>query len=149
MASYSAADVNTQALTTVFHGFGQFTGYYVALDEEVSIPGEFALHPNFPNPFNPTTMIAYDLPDASDVQLDIYDLMGRNINRVVNQYQSAGRHFVTWNANDFLGNQVSAGVYLYRLQAGNMIVTRKMVLMKYLLYYIILHISDIFIMIYS
>jgi flagellar hook assembly protein FlgD len=56
--------------------------------------------------------------------------MGRNINTFVNQNQSAGRHFVTWNANDYLGNQVSAGVYLYRLQAGNMIFTRKMVLMK-------------------
>jgi len=130
MASYATGDAGANPLTTVFHGFGQFAGYFVALDEEVSIPGEFALHPNFPNPFNPTTMIAYDLPDASDVQLDIYDLMGRNINRVVNQNQSAGRHFVTWNANDYLGNQVSAGVYLYRLQAGNMIFTRKMVLMK-------------------
>jgi hypothetical protein len=130
MASYATGDAGANPLTTVFHGFGQFTGYFVALDEEVSIPGEFALHPNFPNPFNPTTMIAYDLPDAADVQLDIYDLMGRNINRVVNQNQSAGRHFVTWNANDYLGNQVSAGVYLYRLQAGNKIVTRKMILMK-------------------
>jgi hypothetical protein len=130
MASYATGDAGANPLTTVFHGFGQFTGYFVALDEEVSIPGEFALHPNFPNPFNPTTMIAYDLPDASDVQLDIYDLMGRNINTVVNQNQSAGRHFVTWNANDYLGNQVSAGVYLYRLQAGNKIFTRKMILMK-------------------
>jgi len=130
MASYATGDAGANPLTTVFHGFGQFAGYFVALDEEVSIPGEFALHPNFPNPFNPTTMIAYDLPDASDVQLDIYDLMGRNINTVINQNQSAGRHFVTWNANDYLGNQVSAGVYLYRLQAGNMIFTRKMVLMK-------------------
>jgi hypothetical protein len=130
MASYATGDLVTNPLTTVFHGFGQFTEYFVALDEEVSIPGEFALHPNFPNPFNPTTMIAYDLPDASDVQLDIYDLMGRNINTVVNQNQSVGRHFVIWNANDYLGNQVSAGVYLYRLQAGNKIFTRKMVLMK-------------------
>ena len=130
MASYATGDAGANPLTTVFHGFGQFTGYYVALDEEVSIPGEFALHPNFPNPFNPTTMIAYDLPDASDVQLDIYDLMGRNINTVVNKNQSVGRHFVIWNANDYLGNQVSAGVYLYRLQAGNKIFTRKMILMK-------------------
>jgi len=130
MASYATGDAGANPLTTVFHGFGQFTGYYVALDEEVSIPGEFALHPNFPNPFNPTTMIAYDLPEQADVQLDIYDLMGRNINMVINQNQSAGRHFVTWNANDYLGNQVSAGVYLYRLQAGNKIFTRKMILMK-------------------
>jgi hypothetical protein len=56
--------------------------------------------------------------------------MGRNINTVVNKNQSVGRHFVIWNANDYLGNQVSAGVYLYRLQAGNKIFTRKMVLMK-------------------
>ena len=130
MASHATGDAGANPLTTVFHGFGQFTGYVVALDEEVSLPGEFTLHPNFPNPFNPTTMIAYDLADAADVKLDIYDLMGRNINTVVNQNQSAGRHFVTWNANDYLGNQVSAGVYLYRLQAGNKIFTRKMILMK-------------------
>ena len=130
MDSYATGDAGANPLTTVFHSFGQFTGYFVAVDNEVNIPGEFALHPNFPNPFNPTTMIAYDLPNASDVQLNIYDLMGRNINTVVNQNQSAGRHFVTWNAIDFLGNQVSAGVYIYRLQAGNMISTRKMILMK-------------------
>jgi len=129
MASHATGDEGANPLVTVFHGFGHFTGY-LALDEVITIPGEFALHSNFPNPFNPTTMIAYDLPDAVDVQLDIYDLMGRNINTLVNQSQSAGRHFVTWNANDILGNQVSAGVYLYRLQAGKDISTQKMVLMK-------------------
>ena len=130
LGSVAAGDADTYPLTTVFHGFGQFTGYTVALDEEIGIPGEFALHPNFPNPFNPSTMIVYDLPEASDVRLEIYDLMGRNINTVVNQNQPAGRHFIIWNANDYLGNQVSAGVYLYRLQAGNKIFTRKMILMK-------------------
>ena len=130
MVSYATGDAGANPLTTVFHSFAQFTGDLVALDEEVTLPGKFALHPNFPNPFNPTTMITYDLADASDVQLNIYDLMGRNINKVVNQNQSAGRHFVIWNANDYLGNQVSAGVYLYRLQAGNKIFTRKMILMK-------------------
>jgi len=130
MAGYAAGDAGANPLITVFHGFGQFTGYTVALDEEIGIPGEFALHPNFPNPFNPSTMIAYDLPEASDVRLEIYDLIGRNINTVVNQNKPAGRHFIIWNANDYLGNQVSAGVYLYRLQAGNKIFTRKMILMK-------------------
>jgi len=129
MPSVAAGDAGANPLTTVFHGFGQFTGY-LAMDDEIVIPGEFGLHPNFPNPFNPTTMIAYDLPEAADVRLQIYDLMGRNINTLVNQNQPAGRHFITWNANDFSGNQVSAGVYLYRLQAGDKIFTRKMILMK-------------------
>ena len=117
-------------LVSIFHGFGQFTGGLLSIDEGSALPDEFTLHPNFPNPFNPATRILYDLADASDIRLEIYDLMGRNIKTLVNQTQGAGRHFITWNGDDHAGNQVSAGVYLYSLHAGNKIFSRKMILMK-------------------
>ena len=87
---------------SVFHGFGQFTGYLSA-DDEIELPGEFALHPNYPNPFNPETIISYDLSEAVNVRLEIYDLMGRMVNLLVNQNQNPGRYSVNWNASDFFG----------------------------------------------
>jgi len=130
MPGVASGDINANPLVSIFHGFGQFTGGLLSIDEGAALPAEFALHPNFPNPFNPVTRIIYDLAEASDVRLEIYDLMGRNINTLVNQTQGTGRHFITWNGNDHTGNQVGAGVYLYRLHAGNKIFTRKMILMK-------------------
>ena len=130
MPGVASGDINANPLVSIFHGFGQFTGGLLSIDEGSALPAEFALHPNFPNPFNPATRIIYDLAEASDVRLEIYDLMGRNIKTLVNQTQGTGRHFITWNGNDHTGNQVGAGVYLYRLHAGNKIFTRKMILMK-------------------
>jgi len=130
MAGYAAGDAGANPLITVFHGFGQFTGYTVALDEEIGIPGEFALHPNFPNPFNPSTKIAYDLAQDSKVRLEIFDIRGRNVRTLVNDSQVAGRHIVSWNATDNFGQPVSAGVYLYRLHTANKVFTQKMILMK-------------------
>ena len=129
MVNYSAGDAGANPLTSVFHSFAQFTGY-LDLEETVSVPGEFALHPNFPNPFNPSTMIAYDLATDSNVRLEIFDIMGRNVNTLVNEKQTVGRHFVMWDASDEFGQQVSAGVYLYRLHTGNNVLTQKMILMK-------------------
>tara|TARA_A100001037_G_scaffold304763_1_gene342644 strand:- start:1138 stop:4539 length:3402 start_codon:yes stop_codon:yes gene_type:complete len=125
----AAGDAGANPLTTIFHHIGQFTGF-LSLDNSATVPNEFALYPNFPNPFNPATMITYDLPKDIDVRIEIYDIMGRNINTLVNQNMSAGRHFIPWNATDILGNQVSGGIYLYRLQAGENVLTRKMILMK-------------------
>ena len=130
MPGVASGDVNANPLVSIFHGFGQFTGGLLSIDEGSALPDEFALHPNFPNPFNPATRIIYDLAEASDVRLEIYDLMGRNIKTLVNRTQGAGRHFISWNGDDHAGNQVGAGVYLYKLHAGNKIFTRKMILMK-------------------
>ena len=130
MPGVASGDINANPLVSIFHGFGQFTGGLLSMDEGAALPAEFALHPNFPNPFNPATRIIYDLAEASDVRLEIYDLIGRNIKTLVNQTQDAGRHFISWNGDDHTGNQVSAGVYLSRLHAGNKIFSRKMILMK-------------------
>jgi hypothetical protein len=129
MPSVAAGDAGANPVTALFHGFGQFTGY-LSMEDEIGLPGEFALHPNFPNPFNPSTKIAYDLARDSNVKLEIFDLIGRNVKTLVNGKQIAGRHMATWNATDNYGQPVSAGVYLYRLHTANKVFTQKMILMK-------------------
>jgi hypothetical protein len=100
------------------------------LEKRAVIPETFALHQNFPNPFNPITSLRYDLPEQAQVTLTIYDLMGREITQLVNTTQEAGYRSVQWNATDSFGKSVSAGVYLYQIRTGKFVQTRKMVLLK-------------------
>jgi len=95
-----------------------------------SIPITYVLHQNYPNPFNPTTQIRYDLPEDALVAINIYDLMGRSIKSLVNSNQSAGYRSIQWNATNNLGEPVSAGMYIYMIQAGDFRQTKKMVLLK-------------------
>ena len=129
ISSISAGDVNAVPVTIIADDFGQFSGYLNTLVEG-SLPKEFTLHSNYPNPFNPSTVISYDLSRETAVKLNVYDMKGRRINALVNQVQSAGRHHVRWNAKDARGNGISAGVYLYRLEAGGKVFTEKMIFMK-------------------
>ena len=99
-------------------------------EDELGMPTEFALKQNYPNPFNPSTQIQYSLPSESRVVISIYDLTGRKIRTLVNEVQSAGHRSVMWNATNEIGRQVSAGMYIYSIQAGDFIQNRKMVLMK-------------------
>jgi hypothetical protein len=98
--------------------------------DETLIPSVFALHQNYPNPFNPVTTIRYDLPEDSDVRIKIYDLMGRQVKTLINSEQTAGYRNIRWNATNHLGQPVSAGLYMYVIQAGEFMETRKMVLLK-------------------
>ena len=93
--------------------------------ERAGLPAEFALSQNYPNPFNPTTTINYALPLSSEVLLVIYNLRGEEVDRLFNGQQAAGYHTVAWDAS-----HVASGIYFYRLQAGDYIETRKMVLLK-------------------
>ncbi|UCF64334.1 MAG: M20/M25/M40 family metallo-hydrolase [bacterium] len=88
-------------------------------------PESFILEQNFPNPFNPVTTIAYQLPVESAVKLTLFDLNGRKIAELVNQSQAAGYYRVKFN-----GNGLASGIYIYRLEAGDRVQSRKMVLMK-------------------
>jgi len=85
---------------------------------------------NYPNPFNPITTLRYDLPEDGLVNITIYDMMGRVINSLVTSEQSSGFKSVKWNATDNFGQPVSAGVYLYQIEAGNFTKTKKMLLLK-------------------
>jgi hypothetical protein len=94
------------------------------------LPDEFALQQNYPNPFNPVTTLRYDLPENGLVTIIIYDMLGREVKTLINQSQNAGYRTVIWNATNDYGKPVSAGTYLYQIQAGEYISTKKMVLLK-------------------
>jgi hypothetical protein len=94
------------------------------------VPADFALHQNYPNPFNPTTIIMYDLPEATKVHLVIYDVLGRQVRTLVNQDLTTGYHRSVWDATDDLGRPLSGGLYIYRIQAGGFSKTMKMVQLK-------------------
>jgi hypothetical protein len=102
----------------------------LSLDEALLIPEVFVLHQNYPNPFNPITTLRYDLPEQATVNIIIYDIMGREVRTLVNTTQDADFKSVIWNATNDYGKPVSAGVYLYQIQAGEFVQTRKMVLLK-------------------
>ena len=102
----------------------------LALTNATKYPETFKLSQNYPNPFNPTTTIKYALPEAQNVQIMIYDIMGRKIRTLLNEYQEMGYRSIHWNAEDDYGRKVSAGMYIYAFQAGEFMQTRKMVLLK-------------------
>lgn len=83
---------------------------------KTTLPSEYGVG-NFPNPFNPSTTISYQLPENAAVTLDIYDMMGKKIASLVNGNKSAGYHSVVWNGMDVSGNGVASGMYLYRFTA--------------------------------
>ncbi|NQV15371.1 T9SS type A sorting domain-containing protein, partial [bacterium] len=85
---------------------------------------------NYPNPFNPSTTIKYELPEHSEVTLNIYDITGRNIKTLVQKSQPAGHYQAHWNGFDKSGRQVASGMYFARLQAGDNMRTIKMVYLR-------------------
>jgi lysophospholipase L1-like esterase len=97
---------------------------------EVAAPQEYVLQQNYPNPFNPTTQIRYDLPKAGHVTLLIFNSLGQEVRRLVDREQPAGYHFATWNGRDQQGKPVPTGVYHYRLQVGDFVSTKKMMMAK-------------------
>ncbi len=100
--------------------------------ENISLtPYEYTLYQNYPNPFNPSTTITYQLKEKSEVSLEIYDILGRRINSIINNVvQNPGQHSVTWYGINTSGEKVASGVYIYRIKAKDFISTRKMVLLK-------------------
>ena len=95
-----------------------------------TLPTAFALADNFPNPFNPATTIKYALPQAADVELTVYNVVGQPVRTLVAEHQSAGRYVVEWDATDDSGHSLSSGMYLYHLQAGEFREVKKMLLLK-------------------
>lgn len=102
----------------------------LSTDDRVGIPDEFALKQNYPNPFNPVTRILYDIPEASNVTITIYNLLGNQVKTLVSGYQEPGFKTILWNATNERGAQVSAGMYLYSIKAGDFHQTKKMLLLK-------------------
>ncbi|MEE9552993.1 MAG: T9SS type A sorting domain-containing protein [candidate division Zixibacteria bacterium] len=95
------------------------------IDDEIEIPNSFSMSQNYPNPFNASTTINYSLPEGSYVTIDVYDIIGRKIKTLVSGHQNAGEHSVVWNADN-----VSSGVYFYRISSDDYSQTRRCNLLK-------------------
>ena len=133
--NFTANETNYYRLIAVDHA-GNTSDYSEVVEaavlsvDENMVPAVFALHQNYPNPFNPTTQIKYDIAEDSFVSITIYDVMGRNIRTLMNVNQNAGYHSIQWDAKNDMGEGVSAGMYIYVIQAGEFRATKKMVLLK-------------------
>lgn len=99
-------------------------------DDLLVIPEHFFISQNYPNPFNPATTISYGLPDDADVRIEIYNILGQNVRTLADEHQAAGYRAVIWDGNDASGNQVSSGIYFYRIEAGDFHASKKMVMIK-------------------
>ncbi len=102
----------------------------VRFENTPDVPREFALTQNYPNPFNPTTQIQFSIPERANVTLTIYDITGREITQLVNESLGTGTYTATWDGRNANGQLVSSGVYLYRIQAGSFVQTKRMVFIK-------------------
>ena len=97
---------------------------------EKALPTEYALVQNFPNPFNPETVIEYQLPEDSYVTITIYNVLGQEIRRLVDERMPGGFYTVVWDGTNGLGEYVASGIYFFRMQAGDFISVRKMMMLK-------------------
>jgi hypothetical protein len=98
--------------------------------DDAFIPDVFALYQNYPNPFNPVTTISYDIPEASDVRLVVYNLVGQPVRVLVNGFQNPSRYTLAWNGLSDNGLPVSSGIYIYRLESESFVKTMKMMYLK-------------------
>jgi len=102
----------------------------VGVGDDDALPNSFRIYPNYPNPFNSTTKIDYQLPKKTNVQLVIFDILGRSVITLVDDILQPGYKTITWNGIDAFGNNVSAGMYFYMIQTGKNREVKKMVLLK-------------------
>lgn len=101
----------------------------INIDRTGGIPSRIEMNQNYPNPFNPSTIISYSISNPDMVSLKVYDVMGRFVGTLVNEFQPAGNYKVQFNASDLKG-ELSSGIYFYVLQSNNFLITKKMVLTK-------------------
>jgi len=99
-------------------------------EAESTLPAAFTLHQNYPNPFNPVSTIRYELPQASSVSLSVYDILGREVTRLVDSYMEPGRHQVEWIGRDADGQELPSGIYIARLATPSYTKSIKMLLLK-------------------
>ena len=141
MSMLSEGDVLDQVMGIFNYSFGTYKvqirdesdlGTTMGFEDEINTnPYEYALHENFPNPFNPETQIRFSIGGEESVKLIIYDMMGRQVQTLIDGDSfSSGYHVVNWNGLDSKGQKVPSGVYIYRIKAGTFIADKKMLLVK-------------------
>lgn len=104
---------------------GAANSILVSNEEDENIPTSISLLQNYPNPFNPSTNITFELPEQSRIKLTVFDMLGRKVSNLTDEVRSAGSHTINWNAGE-----LSSGVYFYRLEVGDEVLTRRMLLIK-------------------
>ena len=122
---FDLADLRTVPLAVTTDGSGHFT---LSLGGSAALPQQFALGANYPNPFNPSTIIPYQLPTTMHVRLEVFNILGQQLATLVAGERSGGVHTARWDATDAAGQALAAGVYFYRLSGDGVHVTRRMVL---------------------
>jgi hypothetical protein len=136
--TYTFIDNRTNARTTYFYkledidvdGKSRFHGPVEIYVETASIPDAFILKQNYPNPFNPTTTITYGLPEANQVRLQVFNMIGERVKSLVQTHQPAGNYTVEWNGTTDSGRLLPSGIYFYRLDAGTHSDMKKMILAR-------------------
>jgi hypothetical protein len=124
-------DVNGEASYSLMDHQNTFNGEKLAKEQafdltaEMQLPSVYALSQNYPNPFNPSTVINYDIPQDSRVTLKVYDMLGQEVATLVDDFKTAGRYNITFNAS-----HLSTGVYIYQLRAGDYVSVKKMSFVK-------------------
>jgi hypothetical protein len=132
--SPGAYNITVRAVDT--SGIGGVSSTYIGITSSTHFsdvdgqPMSYQLKENFPNPFNPITTISYLIPEGKLVRLEIFNVSGQKVRELVNSFEPAGRHSITWNGLDQYGKVVSSGVYHYRLSAGSYVKTKKMILLR-------------------
>jgi hypothetical protein len=109
----------------------------VGIEKEIPSPENFILYQNYPNPFNPSTKIEFRISNFEFVTLKVYDVLGREVTTLINEYKTAGKYEVEFNGHSGEGRNLPAGrqgltsgIYFYQLQAGELIQTKKMIYLK-------------------
>ena len=114
-----------------FPGNFSMTPIPTAVDEDITeIPAQYELSQNYPNPFNPGTTIAFVIPKAQDVKLEIYNMLGRRVKTLVEDKMQAGAHKVAWDGTNDLGKAVASGTYIYKLRTESFTETKRLVLVR-------------------
>ena len=126
---------NANIKGTICSGNWGPVGPATSVEDESGLPKQFALEQNFPNPFNPSTTIKYELPTSTVVRLSVFDMLGREVSVLVNDRRDAGVHEVKFSAKGGSasggdGSSLASGLYFYRLQAGDFVSTKKLVLLR-------------------
>ena len=124
-ANLDKISVSTSSIAPTGLGEEAENSCIVEIEDEDELIQSYRMEQNYPNPFNPVTIISYQIPKEDHVKVIIYDLLGRELDVIMNEVQSAGRHSVKWNANDF-----GSGIYFYKIESGNFLQTKKMILIK-------------------
>lgn len=128
-------DTTSNRITAEITGNGTYGAFTSDISTDIAetpyeLPLVFELEQNYPNPFNPTTTINFSLPQRSSVTIDVWNVIGQRVRRLLSEILPAGNHSVVWDGRSYSGDRVASGVYFYRLRSDNNTVVRKMLLLK-------------------